>query len=319
MLLAIPRYPRKTTTREIRERLAAQRFETTTRTIQRDLLELSGAFPITFDDRSKPYGWSWAKEAPALQLPSLSVAEAMTLQMVEEHLRGLLPDSTLKVLEPHFRAAADRIAAVTGRRRHDWLDMVRVVPPAQQLLPPRIDPVVQATVYEALLEKRQLRVHYLHRGETRPVEFAISPLALVQRGPVSYIVATVFKYRDARLLALHRIKSAVPLDRGVSAPPGFNLDQFIRKGHLAFGGGKQAKVKLRFYDGAGDHLYETPLSEDQTIADHGGGVLDVEATVPITPQLQWWLLGFGRSVRVKAPKSLQRMLSLRRSHAGRLV
>lgn len=166
MLLAIPRHPRKTTAREIRARLAAQQFETTTRTVQRDLLELSRAFPIVYDDRSKPYGWSWAKDAAGFQLPSLSVAEAMTLQMVERHLRGLLPDSTLAVLEPHFRAAAERIAAATGRRRHHWLERARVVPPAQPLLPPKVDPAVQAAVYEAVLERRRLRMHYLRRGET---------------------------------------------------------------------------------------------------------------------------------------------------------
>jgi hypothetical protein len=97
MLLALPRHPRKTTAREIRDRLAAQQFETTTRTVQRDLLELARVFPIAYDGRSKPYGWSWAKDAAGLQLPSLSVAEALTMQMVERYLRGLLPASTLQV------------------------------------------------------------------------------------------------------------------------------------------------------------------------------------------------------------------------------
>ncbi|MCX7960971.1 MAG: hypothetical protein N2653_05260 [Burkholderiales bacterium] len=133
MLRLLPRYPTKTTAREIRDRLAAQQFETTTRTVQRDLIELSRAFPIAFDERSKPYGWSWAKDAPSLALPSLTVAEAMTLQMVEQHLKGLLPASTVSVLERYFRAAAERIEAATGRRRHVWLDRVRVLPPAQQL------------------------------------------------------------------------------------------------------------------------------------------------------------------------------------------
>ncbi|MDW8468151.1 MAG: WYL domain-containing protein [Burkholderiales bacterium] len=219
MLRLLPRYPKKTTAREIRDRLAAQQLETTTRTVQRDLVELSRAFPIAFDGRSKPYGWSWAKDAPSLALPSLTVAEAMTLQMVEQHLKGLLPASTVSVLEPYFRAAAERIEAATGRRRHVWLDRVRVLPPAQQLLPPKVDPAVQAAVYEAVLERRRLRIHYVRRGETQPVEYEASPLAIVQRGPVTYIVATLFGYRDPRLLALHRVKSAVPLERRASDPP----------------------------------------------------------------------------------------------------
>jgi predicted DNA-binding transcriptional regulator YafY len=306
MLLALPRYPRKTTAREIRDRLAAQQFETTTRTVQRDLLELARVFPIAYDGRSKPYGWSWAKDAAGLQLPSLSVAEALTMQMVERYLRGLLPSSTLQVLEPHFRAAAARIAAVTGRRRHHWLERVRIVPAAQQLLPPKVRPAVQATVFEAILDRRRLRLRYLRRGEAHPVEFEANPLAIVQRGPVTYIVATLFQYRGPRLLALHRIESAVVLEGRAVDPPDFDLDEFIREGHLAFGDGSVIRLKLRFYNGAGDHLAETPLSEDQVIRDRGGGVLEVEATVAHTPQLEWWLRGFGENLQVLRPRRLGR-------------
>jgi hypothetical protein len=75
---------------------------------------------------------------------------------------------------------------------------------------------------------------------------------------------------------------------------------------LAFGAGRLIKLKARFYDGAGEHLYETPLSEDQVIEDKGGGTLDVQATVAHTPQLEWWLLGFGRGVEVRAPAQVRR-------------
>lgn len=128
----------------------------------------------------------------------------------------------------------------------------------------------------------------------------------MQRGPVTYIVATLFRYRDPRLLALHRIKSAVPLEGRALEPPGFDLDDFIRRGHLSFGEGKLIRLKLRFRDGAGDHLYETPLSEDQVIVDRGGGVLDVEVTVAHTPQLEWWLRAFGSAVENVVPRALSR-------------
>ncbi len=306
MLLQIPRYPRKTTVREISDRLAAQGFSTTARTIQRDLLELSGSlFLIEYDDRSKPYGWSWAKDSAPFYLPSLSISDAMVLQMIETHLRGLLPDSALDTLLPYFRAAETRIASTVGRKRHQWLDLVRIVPASQPLIPPEVSPAARAEVYEALLGGSQVRVTYQARGKTAVVAYDVNPLAIVQRGPITYLVATIFRYSDVRLLALHRVKSAKRLDRNAQRPAGFDLDDYLRSGHLDFGTGNEIKLHLRFFDGAGDHLHETALSTNQQITVSVKGALDVTATVAQTPQLTWWIRGFEGSVEVIKPATLR--------------
>ena len=54
-----------------------------------------------------------------------------------------------------------------------------------------------------------------------------------------------------------------------------------------------------------DHLHETPLAEDQRIGDEADGRVRVRATVADTPQLRWWLLGFGDAVSVQAPAELR--------------
>ena len=64
-------------------------------------------------------------------------------------------------------------------------------------------------------------------------------------------------------------------------------------------------IQLRFYNGAGYHLKETPLSKDQTIKDLDGETIEVKATVRDNRRLHWWLLGFGGDVEVLAPKQLR--------------
>ncbi len=306
MLLLIPRHPRKTTVREIRARLAADGFGTTSRTIQRDLLELSSSqFPLEYDDRSKPYGWSWARDSTPFHLPAISVGDAMVLQMIEEHLHGLLPKSSLDTLFPHFRAAEKQIEAALGRKRHQWLDLVRVAPPAQPLIPPEVSPAARTEIYEALLSGLQVIIKYQARGKASPTEFNANPLAIVQRGPITYLVATIFKYTDIRLLALHRIKSALRTDRELQRPPDFDLDSYLRDGGLDFGNGEKIRLRLRFYEGTGDHLCESPLSTDQHIEDKGDGTLEVTATVPHTPQLEWWIQGFCNDLEVLQPIGLR--------------
>ena len=64
MLRYIPRYPAKITATQLKAKLDSEDFNVTKRTVERDLMDLSRAFPLTLDDRSKPYGWSWQKDAP---------------------------------------------------------------------------------------------------------------------------------------------------------------------------------------------------------------------------------------------------------------
>src|SRR5450830_402074 len=105
MLRLIPRHPQKISARDLHEKLKSEQFDVTKRTIERDLLSLSEMFPLVSDERNRPYGWSWQKNAPLFSLPGLSHTEALTLAMVEQHLNTLLPSSTLQQLQPYFDAA----------------------------------------------------------------------------------------------------------------------------------------------------------------------------------------------------------------------
>lgn len=306
MLRRVPRYPQKVTAKAIRDALGGEGFEVTERTIQRDLAEMAGIFPLQCDDREKPYGWSWQKDAASFDLPGLTVPEALTLAMVEQHLRDLLPAPMVDQLQPYFKAARKRLdAEPKPHRGRSWLDKVRAVPPTQPLLPPKIDAAVQHVISEALLHERQVNIRYRKRGEKAAAEYRIHPLALIQRGPMLYLYCRIFDYADARTFAMNRIASAEMLEDRAEYPKDFSLDRQVELGTWGFGPGKTIKVELTFDPGYGDHLYETPLSRDQMIEELPDGVLRVTATVADTPQLQWWLLGFGEGVEVVAPSALR--------------
>lgn len=306
MLRMIPRYPRKITAKALHEQLQDKQFDVTKRTVERDLLALSELFPLVSDERDKPYGWSWEKNAPLFDLPGLSHNESLTLAMVEQHLHALLPASTLDQLEPYFKAARRHLSSIpqSGRAR-SWLNKVRTVPPTQPLLAPAIKPNVQHAVYEALLADRQLDIKYLKRGETETLEYRIHPLALIQRGQIIYLYCHFFDYEDGRLLALHRIQSATILDEKVKLPANFSIDDVIASGTLGFSDGKTIKLEALFTREAGEHLFETPLSKDQILVAQSDGRLRLTATVADTHQLAWWLLGFGEGVEILKPAAMR--------------
>ncbi len=306
MLRMIPRHPQKITAKVLHEKLQAEPFDVTKRTVERDLHTLSEMFPLVSDERDKPYGWSWSKDAPIFNLPGLSGHEALTLAMVEQHLNSLLPASTLSQLQPYFHAARQYLSNIPNTERaRSWLNKVRTVPTSQPLLPPAIQPAVQHAVYEALLADRQLAIKYKKIGAAKPVEYRIHPLAAVQRGSVTYLYCRLFDYEDLRTLALHRIQSAIMLEETVSTPADFSIDEVISSGKFGFGEGGQIQLEAVFYRGMGNHMFETALSDDQTITEREDGTLYLTATVADTPQLVWWLLGLSDAVEVIKPEGLR--------------
>lgn len=296
MLRVIPKYPQKISAKEIVSRLDNEGFQVSKRTIERDLQGLSASFPLMADERSKPYGWSWSADAPAIDLPGLSISEALTLKMAEQYLSKLMPISTLHQLDPYFKAASKVLDSVEASSKlSKWPAKIAVVLPSQPLLPPVINSSISAIVDDALLHDRQLRVEYQNRDEPTPKSLAVHPLGIILRGQIIYLCCTIGDYQDIRLLALHRFRSANILEQVAKRPAEFNLSEYANSGAMGFINQGEKKVKLRFTREAGLHLYETPLSNDQVITDEGD-FLTVEATVAINKQFEWWINGFGGDV-----------------------
>lgn len=306
MLRLVPRHPVKTTSSALTKALLTEGFEISKRSVERDLDLLSGAFPLICDDRGKPFGWSWKADAKPLHVPGLQAHEALVFKLAEAHLTKLLPTALRAPLVPYFKLADQRMKeADPGRGPASWLSKVRVVPPAQPLLPAPVSEEVFRAVTQALLDGVQLSSRYVPRGANKPTEYRLHPLGIVHRGPVSYLVATAWNYDDTRMFAIHRFTSAKVLDEPARKPAGFDLDAYIGSGALGFRySADSLRLVARFDAAAVEHLRETPLSKDQTLKE-GGDSVTLTATVPDTAQLRWWLLGFGEQVEVMSPPTLR--------------
>jgi predicted DNA-binding transcriptional regulator YafY len=307
MLGFIPRAPARIAVKDLQERLRDADFTVSTRTVQRDLIELATLFPLVSDDREKPYGWSWQREAPSFDLPGLSIPDALTLTLVEQHLRNQLPPTALDALQPQFRSAA-RVLNAMGQSASSkaWLGKVRTIAPLQPLQVPALDEHCQRTVYLALMKDLQLKLSYKKRdAETATVYPIVHPLAIVQRGGIIYLVCTFADYDDVRTLALHRVKEAEPIYTAARRSRGFDLNAFIASGAFGFLTGSPIVLRATFQRPVGEHLFETPLSPDQVLKLRDDGSIHLTATVASTKTLVFWLTGFGAAVEVHGPAQLR--------------
>ena len=318
MLKLLPPRPPGISASDLTGRLADAGFDVTKRTVERDLNDLSRLFGFTCNDKGMPYGWHWM-EGASLNLPGVSLGDALSLRLVEAHLRPLLPAAWLRALEPRLQQARDKLAELAPHNAQArWASKVRIVPASQPLLPPQVMPGVLDAVQEALLGDKQVQVHYQRAGETDATFYTLHPLALVQRGPVSYLVATAFDYPDIRTYALHRMRSAEVLEQAAQVPAGFDLDAHIASGALQFGAGGAMRLRARVDVALAQILRETPLSEDQTLGQARKGFCALTATVQDTWQLRWWLLSHADQAVVLSPAALRAELMLRLADAADL-
>jgi predicted DNA-binding transcriptional regulator YafY len=186
------------------------------------------------------------------------------------------------------------------------------VQPTQPLLPPEINPECQKTISTALLENCQLQIDYVRLDGVRNV-YRINPLGLALRGHVIYLIATKVDTGEQRLFALHLVKKAEQLSEPAIQSADFNLNDYIDQGHLGFAWNawndattmEPIPLKCIFINQAAKHLYETPLSRDQTIIDYAPGYKLITATVRYTEQLVWWIRGYSTSIEVLEPVNLR--------------
>ena len=120
MLRLIPQAPRTITVAALHDKLKAIDFAIGIRTIQRDLLDLAEIFPLTNPADSKPFGWCWMENAARMDMPGLSTPAALTLALMEQHLRHALPPSTLDSMQPYFSAARQTLNASVPARPPGW-------------------------------------------------------------------------------------------------------------------------------------------------------------------------------------------------------
>lgn len=305
------------TTSEITKRLQSAGYTISKRTIERDLIDLSLMFPLQCNDASAPYGWHW-KPGVSVELQGITLTEALSLALVEDAIRPLLPKSMLRVLEQRFSHARQKLKTL-GEENHAarWLDKVASVRPDLNLQAPDIPEDILETLQKALLEEKQLQCQYYSAHTDKLSQLTLNPLALVQRGLITYLIGTAHPYTDFRQYAVHRFRQLTISPTSAHGLKDFNLQTYLSTDALQFGKIEKVAFQAWISEKQARLLRETPLSPDMMLTDLGKGYR-VTATVSDSWQLQWWILSLGDALVVEKPQNLREEIAekLRSAAAG---
>jgi len=304
LLDCIPRQPGEISTTELKEKLLTRGHDVNVRTVQRDLEHLSGKFPLVDSEKGRAKYWSFLKTHAGLEVPRMSSATAITMLLVRDYLRAILPSAVLEQLAPYFDRAG---SVLQGTRFERWNKKAAFIQRGPELTPSPIDSAVRETVFQALLDECRLEVDYRSRGEKAAKRYSISPLGLVVRQGIFYLIGTLWDYTDVRQFALHRMTKPVLLDEPVVPNKDFSLQRYIKdeSGFAYLRSDQSIKLVALFSEWTGQQFDEWQLAKDQKTTTEPDGRLCLEATVADSEELRWWLQGFGEYVEVLEPASLR--------------
>jgi len=281
-------------------------IEAEKRAVERDMVELTGDFPIDCIDTEKPYKWFWTGK-DTLSIPAMGQFTALTFHLAEEYLKPLLPAQSLEYLKPNFSTAVHVLDDIDKRRTRRWLKKIRVVPRSLRLIGAPITDGIYDTVTQALYDDKQIEVTYIASSNEKgsPNTYSIHPYALIHRDATTELIGKIDNDVKVRRWPLHRMQTARILGKNSVIPRNFNLDEFIESQLAHPFSGKHITLKLWISkEGFGQaHVLETRLSDDQQVESVDDGLI-VTATVYETIELKWWLLGMGQRVKVLEPQSL---------------
>lgn len=198
----------------------AARLEVSERTIHRDMEALSGAgIPVTAA-RGLGGGWSLLGDYRT-SLTGLNEAEIQSLFLTKPpklladlHLEKAADGAMLKLLASlpsNFRQGAERARQRIYVDVSGWSRREESVP---------FLPVLQ----EALWMERRLMITYERGQNSESVERLISPMGLVAKGSVWYLVGAVDDH--VRTYRVSRISQVEVLDEAAPIPVDFNLAEY---------------------------------------------------------------------------------------------
>lgn len=283
-------------------------YDVTKRTVERDLQALSVEFSITHGE-SVPFEWHWLSR-DAFRMLSLSTSDALSLNLLQRFLKPLLPAATTRLLDAAFDLAEQKLAAIAqSNALGRWAQKVAAVDASLPVIPPSIHPEALQTVQEALLADEQVEVQYENTQSKQTIQ-TLHPLALVQCGSITYLIATAFKSPKIRLYAMHRVTAAKRRYEAASKPANFSLQAFIEAGGMQLGDGPMIHLKAWVSPELGRQLADTRLTENQLLQEVPDGFI-FTAVLPDSWRLSCRILSKTGSIEVLFPEELRQKIGQR--------
>ena len=288
----------KLTASQILEKIAdeGELREVSLRQIQRDLKEIEAAnVPLHVERDGRELSWSLPSEYRNLAPISVSEHELLSLHLLKGAL-GNFKGTRIERDVERLRSKIERLAPGTVFLQEELVS---------EISPGRFMNAVNDEVLEEILfaitDPRWDRVTSI--GSTTPKTYVVSFGRLVNHAGRLYVVAWHPTYQQYITLAADRISTVKPADDVQDPPHVFNEADY-RSGRFGVYDGKPVNVSLKIAADAASYFGSRHWHPTEKISHHRDGSMTLKMTVPISPELVSWIMGWAGSLEVKGPQAL---------------
>jgi proteasome accessory factor B len=172
----------------------------------------------------------------------------------------------------------------------------------------KADMVVFNALSGAVLRQHDVEFDYRKPGERKAGPRRVQPYHLAHRENLWYLVAFDTERRALRTFALPRISNPRVLATQFVRPPDFSPEKFFANALGVLSGERDYRVVIRFTAAVADRVREREWHESQEWRDLPEGGLELKLRLGALPEIERWVLTWGRDAEVVQPKELRERL-----------
>jgi proteasome accessory factor B len=289
----------------------AEEWETSTKTIQRDIEYMKDVLEAPIEYDSIEHGYYYTQ--PTFSMPAISISESdLFAVFVAERAMGQFRNTPIYA----------KLRSVFGKIQGSLPDKTTVHPSwiNDRILcfeepVTVIDMKIWDTITKALRDNKRLKIKHASPGQKSPIERKVDPYYLVNHKGEWYLSTHCHTRDSIRTFAVSRIKSAELLDETFSLPASMTRQKMFGDQFGIIWKKDCYRVKIRFNAEVAPYIRERRWHPEQKITNRHDDGLVIEFITNHLNEVKDWVLSWGAGARVLSPPLLVEKVRTSLKHA----
>lgn len=290
----------------------AERFETSTKTIHRDIEHMRDQLHLPIEWDAHANGYVYTRPVDNFPLVQVSEGELFALLVAQ---KAIEPYRDTPFHEP-LRQTLEKLSA--GLKETVFLSLDRLEAPIS-FKPTGVSTAALDTfqvVTRALAEPVGLKFQYKSLTSNRWMNRHIDPYHLGCVADEWYLIGYDHLRQALRTFALVRMRQPVPTGEPFERPKDFDIQKHLKDAFGVFVTGKKHKIRVHFDAFAARLIREKTWHPQQELVDREDGELEFRVELADLYEIERWILSWGSHATVLAPAALRRSI---RRHAQSIL
>ncbi len=291
------------TSRGVKVSDLALKFDTTRRTIYRNLMSLSRLGAPIYSDRE---GWKLLSSFSLLTI-GLSLDEAIALHLAASSA----PPQKIQPFSSQVNSALSKIdETLTDPVRRDLEEVVEMTSTVPHTGADNSESKKLGIMFDrmekSIYSKTSIIASYRSVSRDEPIERRLNPYALFFRRHSWYLAAHDHKDERTEIFRLNRFEWVRRTTAGFDMPEDFSLGDFLANSWDVFvGDGEEVEVVVRFSPRVIPLAQERAEGPNRSVERLPDGSAIYRAKVRGAREISFWILGFGDEAEVLEPPELR--------------